>query len=47
LLRSDGSVELIRRREEVRRDYFATLEFEPDVLVPEPRVPQHVAAQVA
>jgi diaminopimelate decarboxylase len=32
LLRSDGSVELIRRREEVRRDYFATLEFEPDVL---------------
>jgi diaminopimelate decarboxylase len=35
LLRSDGSVELIRRREEVRRDYFATLEFEPDVLVPD------------
>lgn len=34
LLSSDGSVELIRRREEVRRDYFATLEFEPDVLVP-------------
>jgi diaminopimelate decarboxylase len=34
LLRGDGSVELIRRREEVRRDYFATLQFEPDVLVP-------------
>ncbi len=34
LLRSDGSVELIRRREEVRRDYFATLGFEPDVLTP-------------
>ncbi len=34
LLRDDGSVELIRRREEVRRDYFATLRFEPDVLVP-------------
>lgn len=32
LLRDDGSVELIRRAEEVRRDYFATLEFEPDVL---------------
>lgn len=32
LLRSDGSVELIRRREEVRRDYFATFQFEPDVL---------------
>jgi diaminopimelate decarboxylase len=31
LLRSDGSVELIRRREEVQRDYFATLRFEPDV----------------
>jgi diaminopimelate decarboxylase len=31
LLRSDGSVELIRRAEEVRRDYFATLRFEPDV----------------
>jgi len=31
LLRSDGSVELIRRREEIRRDYFATLRFEPDV----------------
>jgi diaminopimelate decarboxylase len=34
LLRADGSVELIRRAEEVRRDYFATLQFEPDVLVP-------------
>jgi diaminopimelate decarboxylase len=34
LLRGDGSVELIRRREEVRRDYFATLQFEPDVLAP-------------
>lgn len=34
LLRSDGSVELIRRREEVRRDYFATLGFAPDVLRP-------------
>jgi diaminopimelate decarboxylase len=32
LLRRDGSVELIRRREEVRRDYFATLRFVPDVL---------------
>ncbi len=35
MLRADGSVELIRRREEVRRDYFATLEFERDVLVPD------------
>ncbi len=34
LLRADGSVQLIRRREEVRRDYFATLRFEPDVLTP-------------
>ena len=34
LLRSDGSVELIRRAEEVRRDYFATLRFEPDVFTP-------------
>jgi diaminopimelate decarboxylase len=32
LLRCDGSVELVRRREEVRRDYLATLDFEPDVL---------------
>jgi diaminopimelate decarboxylase len=41
LLRSDGSVELIRRAEEVRRDYFATLRFEPDVftLAPE-RTPE-------
>lgn len=34
LLRTDGTVELIRRREEVRRDYFATLDFEPRVLDP-------------
>jgi diaminopimelate decarboxylase len=34
LLRTDGSVELIRRREEVRRDYFATLQFEADVFDP-------------
>ncbi|HWX44299.1 MAG TPA: diaminopimelate decarboxylase [Solirubrobacteraceae bacterium] len=34
LLRSDGSVELIRRAEEVRRDYLATLQFERDVLAP-------------
>jgi diaminopimelate decarboxylase len=34
LLRVDGSVELIRRREEIRRDYFATLRFEPDVFDP-------------
>jgi diaminopimelate decarboxylase len=34
LLRCDGSVELIRRREEVTRDYFATLQFEPDVFAP-------------
>lgn len=34
LLRSDGSVELIRRREEVRRDYLATLDFTPDVMRP-------------
>jgi len=34
LLRADGSVELIRRREEVERDYFATLRFEPDVFTP-------------
>jgi diaminopimelate decarboxylase len=44
LLRSDGSVELIRRREEVRRDYFATLEFEPDVFTPTgERAPQPAA----
>jgi diaminopimelate decarboxylase len=34
LLRSDGSVELIRRAEEIRRDYFATLRFEADVFDP-------------
>jgi diaminopimelate decarboxylase len=34
LLRADGTVELIRRREEVRRDYLATLQFEPDVFAP-------------
>ncbi len=34
MLRADGSIELIRRAEEVRRDYFATLEFEPDVFRP-------------
>jgi diaminopimelate decarboxylase len=34
LLRADGTVELIRRAEEVRRDYLATLQFEPDVFVP-------------
>jgi diaminopimelate decarboxylase len=33
LLRSDGTVELIRR-EETLEDYFATLEFRPDVLTP-------------
>jgi diaminopimelate decarboxylase len=32
LLREDGSVELIRRAEEVERDYFSTLRFEPDVM---------------
>jgi diaminopimelate decarboxylase len=39
LLRTDGSVELIRRAEEVRRDYFATLDFEPDVLAPASQPP--------
>ena len=34
LLRADGSVELIRRAEEVERDYFGTLRFEPNVLAP-------------
>lgn len=34
LLRRDGSVELIRRAEEVERDYFGTLRFEADVLAP-------------
>jgi diaminopimelate decarboxylase len=33
LLRTDGSVELIRRAETVE-DYFATLRFEPNVLIP-------------
>jgi diaminopimelate decarboxylase len=50
LLRVDGSVELIRRAEEVRRDYFATLQFEPDVLVPERSgqpVEQRATAEVA
>lgn len=32
LLRADGSVELIRRAEEIERDYFNTLRFEPNVL---------------
>jgi diaminopimelate decarboxylase len=33
LLRTNGSVELIRR-EESAEDYFATLNFEPQMLVP-------------
>lgn len=33
LLRSDGTVELIRREEQIE-DYFATLNFEPDVIMP-------------
>jgi diaminopimelate decarboxylase len=33
LLRSDGSVELIRRKETVG-DYFATLDFQPDIKMP-------------
>jgi diaminopimelate decarboxylase len=37
LLRRDGSVELIRRREEIDRDYFSTLRFESDVLQPRSR----------
>ena len=42
------SVELIRRREEVRRDYFATLQFEPDVLVPQASARrEQLAAQVS
>jgi diaminopimelate decarboxylase len=48
LLRAGGGVELIRRAEEVRRDYFATLEFEPDVFVPGERdaaVPTSLTAQ--
>jgi diaminopimelate decarboxylase len=43
LLRRDGSVELIRRREEVRRDYLATLDFEPDVLAPADRATAQVS----
>jgi diaminopimelate decarboxylase len=35
LLRADGSVELIRRAEEVERDYFNTLRFEANVLAPQ------------
>jgi diaminopimelate decarboxylase len=35
LLRADGSVELIRRAEEIERDYFNTLRFEPKVLAPQ------------
>jgi diaminopimelate decarboxylase len=38
LLRSDGSVELIRRAEEVQRDHFATLDYESDVLPARERV---------
>jgi diaminopimelate decarboxylase len=34
LLQADGAVALIRRKEEIRRDYFATLQFEPDVFAP-------------
>ncbi len=47
LLRSDGSVELIRRAEEVRRDYFATLQFEPDLLRPGARVEREAATVAA
>jgi diaminopimelate decarboxylase len=48
LLRRDGSVELIRRAEEVRRDYFATLSYEPDTFVPAPTPTQtRTPAQVA
>ena len=36
LLREDGGVELIRRAETVE-DYFATLEFEPLIVVPDPQ----------
>ncbi len=35
LLRADGSVELIRRAEEIERDYFSTLRFEANVLAPQ------------
>jgi diaminopimelate decarboxylase len=44
LLRADGSVELIRRREEVWRDYFATLRFEPDVWRPAGEAPPEALA---
>lgn len=47
LLGLDGSVELIRRREEIDRDYFSTLRFESDVLQPRSqrcRSPQSSAA---
>jgi diaminopimelate decarboxylase len=37
LLREDGGVELIRRAERVE-DYFATLNFEPKIVVPDPQV---------
>ena len=36
LLRSNGAVELIRREETVE-DYFATLNFEPQLLMPNER----------
>ena len=41
LLRCDGSVELIRR-EETATDYFATLDFQPDIKVPKKTV-KHAA----
>ncbi len=41
LLRCDGSVELIRR-EETATDYFATLDFQPDIKVPKKAV-KHAA----
>ena len=37
LLRADGGVELIRRAETVE-DYFATLQFEPQIVVPGARI---------
>jgi diaminopimelate decarboxylase len=43
LLQADGTVALIRRKEEIRRDYFATLQFEPDVFAP-PRAALAVTA---
>jgi len=42
LLCTNGSVELIRR-EETLADYFATLDFEPQVLMPNPAVKRHAA----